>query len=40
MPFLKYIGINKWGGPAKNDKTEHSGFYDLRIERYKKSLRC
>ena len=22
-------------GPAKNGKTEHSGFYDLRIERYK-----
>ena len=28
------------GGPAKNDKTEHSEFYDLRIERYKKNLRC
>ena len=23
------------GGPAKNGKTEHSGLYDLRIERYK-----
>ena len=24
------------GWPAKSDKTGHSGFYDLRIERYKK----
>ena len=23
------------GGLAKNNKTGHSGFYDLRIERYK-----
>ena len=23
------------GGPAKNGKTEHSEFYDLRIVRYK-----
>ena len=23
------------GGPAKNGKTGYSGFYDLRIERYK-----
>ena len=35
MSFFKYSSIYKWGGPAKNDKTEHSGFYDLRIERYK-----
>ena len=34
--------IVKWGGgeggglgPAKNDKTGHSGFYDFRIKRYK-----
>ena len=35
MPFFKYSSIYKWGRPAKNDKTEHSRFYDLRIERYK-----
>ena len=27
--------IVKWGGLAKNNKTGHLGFYDLRIERYK-----
>ena len=26
------------GGAAKNNKTEHSGFYDYRIERYKKKI--
>ena len=35
MPFFKYSSIFKWGAPAKNDKMEHSRFYDLRIERYK-----
>ena len=44
MPFLDTVvyingrGRGGGGGAAKNNKTEHSGFYDYRIERYKKKI--
>ena len=44
MPFLDTVvyingrGRGGRGGAAKNDETEHSGFYDYRIERYKKKI--
>ena len=33
--FNKIEQYSKVGGPAKNDKTVHLGFYDFRIKRYK-----